>query len=97
MGEVLRLVEGRFLEEVRAAHLGVWEQHDPKTTLQERAAALGLPHPSYELLGRSGPDHAPRFRMRVQVGPHQAEAEDGTRRRAEAQAAASLLRQLLPK
>lgn len=92
--EVLRLLEGRFLDEIRRAEVGMWERHDPKTTLQERAAALGLSHPAYELVGRSGPDHAPRFQVRVRVGPHETQAEEGTRRRAEARAAALLLERL---
>lgn len=92
--EVTRLVEQRFLDTIRSAPLGVWEAHDPKTTLQERAATQGLPHPRYELVAQSGPDHAPRFRVRVAVGDQTAEAEDRTRRGAEAQAAANLLPQL---
>ncbi len=94
LAAVLRLLEGRYLEEIQRAEVGVWESHDPKTTLQERAAALGLPHPSYELAGRRGPDHAPRFQVRVRVGPHEALAEEGSRRGAEAKAAAGLLAKL---
>ncbi|QIK64662.1 ribonuclease III [Leucobacter viscericola] len=37
---------------------------DPKTSLQEAAAARGLPHPPYETSG-TGPDHARRFTSRV--------------------------------
>ena len=88
---VTRLVEERFLSAIRSSHIGIWEAHDPKTTLQERAAAQGLSHPVYTLLEQSGLDHAPRFRVRVKVGSWSAEAEDGTRRKAEALAAASLL------
>lgn len=91
MAVVTRLVEERFLNAIQAADIGVWEAHDPKTTLQERAAALGLPHPVYAVLEQSGLDHAPRFRVHVKVGPWDAEAEEGTRRKAEALAAASLL------
>ncbi|MBO1901098.1 ribonuclease III [Leucobacter weissii] len=39
---------------------------DPKTTLQERAAALGLPHPSYETSGE-GPDHDRLYTARVSL------------------------------
>lgn len=37
---------------------------DPKTSLQEEAAARGLPHPPYETVGE-GPDHDRRFTARV--------------------------------
>ncbi|QIM19739.1 ribonuclease III [Leucobacter coleopterorum] len=37
---------------------------DPKTSLQEAAAARGLPHPPYETSG-TGPDHARRFTSKV--------------------------------
>lgn len=91
---VVRLVEERFLDTIQHSPVGVWEAHDPKTTLQERAASLGLPHPVYSMKEQSGFDHAPRFRVQVQVGPWTAEADDGTRRGAEAVAAANLLAQL---
>jgi ribonuclease-3 len=94
MAVVVRLVEERFLDTIQRSAVGVWEAHDPKTTLQERAASQGLPHPGYVLVEQSGLDHAPRFRVRVQVGGWTAEAEDRTRRGAEALAAASLLDQL---
>lgn len=94
MALVVRLVEQHYLSTIRNAPVGIWEAHDPKTTLQERAAAMSLPHPSYVLLGQSGAHHAPRFRVRVQVGNFLAEAEEGTRRGAEALAATGLLEQL---
>ena len=39
---------------------------DPKTSLQEEAAARGLPHPAYEVTGE-GPDHDRRFTARVEL------------------------------
>lgn len=39
---------------------------DPKTTLQELAAARGLPHPQYEVTSE-GPDHDRRFTARVEL------------------------------
>lgn len=39
---------------------------DPKTTLQEEAAARGLPHPSYDTTGE-GPDHDRRYTARVEL------------------------------
>ncbi|HJW08323.1 MAG TPA: ribonuclease III [Holophagaceae bacterium] len=89
--EVMRLVESRFAETIQGAELGMWAKRDAKTTLQERAAKAGLPAPSYTLLRQHGPDHAPRFSVQVATGPHAAEAEGGTRKGAETEAARRLL------
>jgi len=40
---------------------------NPKTRLQEWTQARGLGTPHYRLLNRSGPDHAPRFWVAVEV------------------------------
>lgn len=88
---VLALVERRFLHTIRAAHLGMWEASDSKTTLQERAAAHNLLPPSYELVERQGPDHRPTFTVRVQVGELQAQASAGSLKQAEILAARHLL------
>lgn len=40
---------------------------DPKTVLQEWAQARGLPPPLYREVSRSGPDHAPLFRIAVDL------------------------------
>ena len=91
---VMRLAEARFGAAIRAAHEGLWAQADPKTTLQERAAHLNLPKPVYTLLSQAGPDHAPRFRVQAAVGPRTTEAEGGSRKSAEVEAARQLLKQL---
>lgn len=93
---VASLVEARFGARIRAAHDGLWAQADPKTTLQERAASLGLPKPAYTLLSQAGPDHAPRFRVRAAIGTRHSEAEGGSRKGAEVEAARLLLEQLPP-
>lgn len=68
---------------------------DPKTGLQEWAQGRGLPLPLYEVAGRKGPDHAPRFLIRVTVqGYPPAEAEGPSRRAAEKEAARILLQRL---
>ena len=85
-------VEARFLESVRSAHPEAWTRLDPKTTLQEAAARLGLPAPGYAQISQTGPGHAPVFTVQVTVGTHRAEASGPTRKRAESDAA----RQLLP-
>jgi len=93
---VLRLVEHRFGEAVRTAELGCWELRDPKTTLQERASARGLPAPVYALLRQSGPDHQPVFHVQVTVGPHASEGAGLSLKRAQAEAALVLLKRLEP-
>ncbi|WP_375461337.1 ribonuclease III [uncultured Enterovirga sp.] len=68
---------------------------NPKTQLQEWAAALGLPPPTYAILDRTGPDHSPHFRVAVRVdGLADAIGTGGSRRAAEQSAAqAALLRE----
>ncbi len=44
---------------------------DAKTTLQEWAQARGLEPPTYTLAERTGPDHAPEFTIRVNVGDYE--------------------------
>jgi ribonuclease-3 len=71
---------------------------DSKTALQEWAQARGLPIPTYEIIERSGPDHAPQFKIRVSlqgIGPMEASA--GTRRAAEKQVAQVMLDSLQDK
>ncbi|MDR3673121.1 MAG: ribonuclease III domain-containing protein [Holophaga sp.] len=91
---VQAIIERRFAQEVREAYLGIWETKDSKTTLQERAAAMALPPPVYELLQRSGPDHAPSFTVQVNVGERSATATAGTLKRAQTEAARALLHNL---
>ena len=65
---------------------------DPKTALQEHALGRGLSLPVYEVLERSGPDHAPVFRVSVTVEPiGQSEGEGPSKQEAERAAAARLL------
>lgn len=65
---------------------------DPKTALQEWAQGRGLPLPSYDLVGRKGPDHAPVFEIKVTVEGYPGWATTGaSRRQAEKDAAGMLL------
>lgn len=64
---------------------------DPKTALQEWAQARALSLPLYEMVGRSGPDHAPIFEIRVKVGDYPPWAAKGTSRRAAEKLAAAML------
>ena len=68
---------------------------DAKTALQEWAQARGMPLPTYQVLERKGPDHAPMFRIAAIVEDgRRAEAEARSKRAGEQAAAATLLKQL---
>ena len=68
------------------------DARDPKTTLQEWAQGQGFPPPGYEVLDRSGPDHAPVFRVRaVLEDGRDATGEAASKRAAEQAAARRLL------
>jgi ribonuclease III len=69
-------------------------QH-PKSQLQEWAAANRRRAPAYELVDRSGPEHAPRFTVRVAIGTlAEASATGATKQEAETEAAKALLAQV---
>lgn len=70
------------------------DMRDSKTVLQEWAQARKS-SPQYNLVGRDGPDHAPRFRVEVSVkgvGPET--GEGGSKREAEQDAAKKMLDKL---
>jgi ribonuclease-3 len=79
------LVRGAFEERMRARPR---PSLDPKTALQEWAQARGLPTPVYRTQERSGPDHAPRFTISVEVDGFEASAADAGSKRAAEQGAA---------
>jgi len=91
-------------EAARALILRLWgsriaavepDARDAKTSLQEWAQARGMPPPSYEEAGRSGPDHAPLFTVRVTLASGEAaEAAAGSKRVAEQAAARMLLERM---
>ena len=88
-------------EAARALVLRLWggriarvepDARDAKTSLQEWAQARGMPPPVYQEAGRSGPDHAPQFTVRVTLASGEsAEATAGSKRVAEQAAARTLL------
>lgn len=92
------------LDPARAVILRLWggnlenltEVHqDPKTELQEWVQAKGLPLPEYEIINRSGPDHAPLFEVEVRVaGYAPLSAEGPSRSKAEKTAAKKMLGEL---
>ena len=71
------------------------DARDAKTILQEWAQARGLPPPDYDVLSRSGPDHAPIFEIRVVLKTGEsAVASAGSKRVAQQAAAQDLLTKL---
>lgn len=68
----------------------VTDARDPKTALQERAAALGLGLPTYRS-ERTGPDHAPTFTAEVMVAGRTGRGAGSNRREAEQAAAREAL------
>lgn len=69
---------------------------DPKTRLQEWLQARSRPLPRYEVLNEEGPPHARRFRVSCALidAELRTQAEAGSRRYAEQQAADAMLRGL---
>lgn len=71
------------------------DARDPKTSLQEWAQARGQKPPNYEIVKRSGPDHAPVFTVAVSLQNGESEkATAGSKRQAEQAAARTLLERL---
>ncbi len=69
-------------------------QH-PKSALLEWAAAHKRRAPTYEVIDRSGPDHAPRFTVKAAIGGFaDASATGSSKQEAETAAAAALLEKL---
>ena len=65
---------------------------DPKTKLQEKAAAEKLPSPIYTVLERKGPDHRPLFVVEMTIdGFGKSQAEGPSKKEAEKLAASEFL------
>lgn len=88
------------LEAARAMILRLWadrigqvaqDARDPKTTLQEWAQARGMKPPVYVVAERSGPDHAPVFRIEARLEDGRAGSGAAASKRAAEQAAAKAL------
>lgn len=68
---------------------------DPKTRLQEWSQGNGQGLPSYTLLSRAGPDHAPEFTVSVSVEGFETVTVTGeSKRKAEKKAAELMMRQI---
>jgi len=97
------LLDGGFDVAERAV-LSLWESYlagqgrapqHPKSALQELAASRGCKPPHYEVLGRTGAHHAPRFAIKVSIAKlGEATAEGSSKQEAETAAAEALLKQL---
>lgn len=85
---VLRLVEPLLADPERYG-----AAMDPKTSLQELAARLGMPAPVYEIEA-SGPDHDRRFAATVRVGELASLGEGTSKKQAEMAAALTAWREL---
>ncbi len=71
------------------------DARDAKTMLQEWAQARGQNPPNYEVISRSGPDHAPDFLVKVILDSGEtSEALAGSKRQAEQMAAKALLQKI---
>ena len=71
------------------------DARDAKTMLQEWAQARGQNPPNYEVISRSGPDHAPDFLVKVILASGEtSEAMAGSKRQAEQMAAKTLLQKI---
>ena len=88
------------LEAARAMILRLWgeriarveqDARDPKTTVQEWAQARGMKPPVYTVVERSGPDHAPVFRIAATLEDGRGAGGEAASKRAAEQAAAKAL------
>ena len=83
------VVERALFEQVRST---VRPPRDAKTALQEWAQGQGKPTPTYVVVERTGPDHAPRFAVSAQInGIPEAVGKGGSKREAEQTAAFAIL------
>jgi len=90
--EVARATFRKFWDE-QIAHLSKPAARDPKSALQAWAQGQGKPLPDYEVVKRSGPDHAPKFTVQVSVqGLEPLKAHGTSRQAAEKAAAADMLK-----
>jgi ribonuclease-3 len=76
--------------EALASHAG--QRKHPKSALQEWAAGNRRRMPHYQVVGRSGPDHAARFTVKVSIsGVGEVSAQGTSKQDAETEAAAAFM------
>ncbi len=88
------------LEAVRTHILPLWQKRlsqseappkDHKSLLQEWTQSRGLGIPAYEIVGKTGPAHAPRFEVSLVVGDKQVSASGQSRKIAEQEVARQMM------
>ena len=89
------------LEEAKKLVLNLWKPHfsfdiaeaiDPKTELQESQQILGKDIPTYRVLEKVGPSHAPEFLVEVSLSSGETETSRGrTKKEADRKAANKIL------
>lgn len=109
LGDIVEsLIGALFLDagfdSARAAVRALWAERvdemthapmHPKSALQEWAATRDAPAPVYRIIRESGPRHEPRFTVEAAIDGHgRAEAQAGSKRKAETAAARALLQSL---
>lgn len=109
LGDVMEALIGAYylhsgFEPARTFVRKSWDGHidaqrqapkHPKSALQEWAAAQNRRTPEYEIVDRSGPNHAPHFTVKVSIGKMaEATGEGSSKGTAETAAAAALLEKL---
>lgn len=77
-----------FADDIASLDVGGLHRRDPKTSLQERAQAAGLPLPAYRLLEESGAPHERRFVYEVLYGECERATGEGNSKKVAQQAAA---------
>lgn len=90
-------VARRFIETHWADKLDATEdlQSDPKSALQEWSQGRNLGIPSYNVIEREGPDHAPSFVVEAELpGLEPARGSGSSKREAEREAAREMLRNI---
>jgi len=84
LGPAQRVVERLFAGDIG----GPGAERDYKTELQEASYRHFRAHPTYELIGESGPDHAKRFTTRIRIGNRALGVGEGGSKKQSEQAAA---------
>jgi ribonuclease-3 len=74
MGKAYEFVQRHFEEFIAD---GQTHRADAKTTLQEWAQAKGFEPPTYALVERTGPDHAPEFTIAIDLAGYERVAATG--------------------
>lgn len=84
-----------FIKQYWTPYIHTVEVKDPKSALQEHLQALGMPLPTYVIVGTSGASHQKVFTVEADAGKHgKAIGEGSSKQQAELMAARKLLEKL---